>query len=286
MPSPCLGAHMSISGGPANALRRGHSIGCDAIQMFTRNANRWDAKDLSPEDIAAFCQARSETGIAAVVAHSSYLINLGSPDEPLWNKSVRALVRELERCAQLGIDAYVLHPGAHMGAGEEAGLARILAGLDAACTATADSSVVILLENTAGAGTLLGHTLEQLAWLADHMGDQARVGICLDTAHAFAAGYDLRTVEGYEGIWQAFDHHIGLRRLRALHLNDSKGELGSRLDRHENIGEGKLGLEPFRLLVNDLRLRGVPMLLETPKSADLHEDIENLACLRSLITTP
>ncbi|MHB1294194.1 MAG: deoxyribonuclease IV [Anaerolineae bacterium] len=286
MPALCLGAHMSISGGPANALRRGHSIGCGAVQMFTRNANRWDAKDLSAAEIDAFAQARSETCPAAVVAHSSYLINVGSPDEELWLKSVKALTSELERCAQLGIACYVLHPGAHMGAGEEAGLARVVQGLDAACAATGGNDVTILLETTAGAGTILGGAFEQLAWLADHLAEPARGGICLDTAHVFAAGYDLRTPEVYEATWQAFDATIGIERLQALHLNDSKGDLGSHLDRHEHIGKGKLGLEAFRLLVNDARLRGLPMLLETPKGEDLHEDVENLACLRSLVAEP
>ncbi|NLD42943.1 MAG: deoxyribonuclease IV [Chloroflexi bacterium] len=281
MHKPLLGAHMSIAGGPANALLRGRSIDCDAIQMFTRNANRWDSRDLTDKEIAAFHEAREATGLAHVVAHSSYLINLGSPDEALWARSQGALATELERCRLLGIAHYVLHPGAHMGAGEEAGLQRIADGLTATLAAFGDG-VTILLENTAGQGTALGYSFEQLRWLLEN-GPAERLGICFDTAHALAAGYDLRDAAGYAATWDAFDRTIGLERLAAIHLNDSKRDLGSRVDRHTHIGEGALGLEPFRLLVNDVRLRHIPMLLETPKNEDLAEDIMNLATLRSLV---
>lgn len=280
---PLLGAHMSIAGGPANALIAGHSIGCDAIQMFTRNANRWTAKPYKPEEIKAFSEARAATRIEPIVAHSSYLINLGSPDDDLWQKSVEALVDEIKRCRQLGVMDYVLHPGAHMGAGEEAGLARIAKGLTAALAATADTSVIILLETTAGQGSVLGYKFEQLAWLLKHAEPTARLGACFDTCHALAAGYEFRQPESYAAMWQEFDEVIGLQRLRAIHLNDALKDRGSRVDRHEHIGKGFVGLETFAMLLNDRLLQRVPMLLETPKSADLHEDVENLAVLRSLI---
>jgi deoxyribonuclease-4 len=287
MTRPWLGAHMSISGGPANALRAGRSIDCDAIQMFTRNANRWTSKDLTPEEISEFGEVRRETSIRAVVAHSSYLINLGSPDEALWRKSLGALVAELRRCQQLGVEDYVLHPGAHMGAGEEAGLRTIVRALDEALAATPPTdaeptTVRILLETTAGQGTLLGSRFEELAWLTEHASTPERLGVCFDTAHALAAGYEYRQPESYEAMWAQFDAVIGLARLRAVHLNDSLKDLGSHVDRHEQIGKGFVGLETFRRLLNDPRMAGLPLLLETPKSEDLHEDVENLALLRGL----
>ncbi len=278
-----LGAHMSIAGGPAKALLRGRSIGCDAIQMFTRNANRWSSRDLTPKEISDFEEARIETKIDPIVAHSSYLINLATPDETLGAKSLRALITEMKRCKQLGIDSYVLHPGAHVGSGEEAGLARVAEALNVAFEATPDSNVVILLETTAGQGTGLGYKYEQLAWLIEHVEVTRRVGVCFDTAHALAAGYEFRQKESYEAMWQQFDAIIGLERLRAIHLNDSKRDLGSRVDRHEHIGQGFVGLEAFRLLVNDPALCHVPMLLETPKGPEMLEDVKNLVLLRSLI---
>lgn len=278
-----LGAHMSIAGAPANALWAGRSIGCDAIQMFTRNANRWTSKELTPKEIDDFQRARVETGIAPIVAHSSYLINLGSPDEALWRKSLEALITELRRCQQLGLVDYILHPGAHMGAGEEAGLERIAQGLTRALEATAGSGVIILLETTAGQGSALGYRFEQLAWLIDRVRPPERLGICFDTAHALAAGYEYRTPERYEAMWREFEAVIGLKRLRAIHLNDSLKDVDSRIDRHTHIGQGYVGLDAFRMLLNDPRLRRAPMLLETPKSDDLHEDVENLAILRSLV---
>lgn len=283
MPAPRLGAHMSISGGPAKALERGHSIGCDAIQMFTRNANRWASKDLTDDEAQAFHRAFESTGIHPVIAHSSYLINLASPDDDLWARSVEALIVEMRRCRQLGVRDYVLHPGAHMDAGEEAGMARVVAGLREAFQATTGDDVAVLLEITAGQGSALGATFEQLAWMVHHAEPAARAGVCFDTAHALAAGYDFRDAENYRAMWQHFCDTIGLERLRAIHLNDAKRELGSHIDRHEHIGEGCVGLEAFRLLVNDPALRHVPMLLETPKGEDMHEDVENLARLRGLI---
>lgn len=286
---PRLGAHMSIAGGPAQALYRGASIGCAAIQMFTRNANRWSAKDLTPEEIAAFHRARAETGIDPVVAHSSYLINLGSPDEALWQRSVEALVTELERCQQLGIDRYVLHPGscAAASAGEtavEEGLERVARGLARALQAT--EGVTILVEIMAGQGAGLGRTFEELRWLLEHATPGERLGVCFDMAHALAAGYEYRDAAAYEAMWAAFEASIGRARLGCIHLNDSKRDLGSHVDRHTHIGEGYVGLEAFRLLLNDSRLHHVPMLLETPKEEDLADDVRNLATLRALLESP
>ena len=283
MTGPRLGAHMSIAGGPANALLRGHSIGCDAVQIFTRNANRWRSKELTSQQIEDFQQARAATGVHPIVAHSSYLINLGSPDDDLWRRSLDALILEMRRCQQLGVRDYVLHPGAHRGAGEKAGVGRIATALSAALSATAGTEVRVLLENTAGQGSSLGYRFEHLAWLMGHTEGTERLGACFDTAHALAAGYEFRQAESYAAMWEHFCDIIGLERLHAIHLNDSKRDLGSRVDRHEHIGKGYVGLEAFRMLVNDPRLRSVPMLLETPKGADMREDVENLALLRDLI---
>ncbi|TEU13657.1 MAG: deoxyribonuclease IV [Anaerolineales bacterium] len=283
MTGPRLGAHMSIAGGPANALLRGHSIGCDAVQIFTRNANRWRSKELTSQQIKDFQQARAATGIHPIVAHSSYLINMATPDDDLWRRSVEALILEMRRCQQLGVRDYVLHPGAHRGSGEEAGLERIAAALSAALSATAGAEVRVLLENTAGQGSGLGYTFEHLAWLMAHTEGTERLGVCFDTAHALAAGYEFRQAESYAAMWEHFCDIIGLERLHAIHLNDSKRDLASRVDRHEHIGKGYVGLEAFRMLVNDPRLRSVPMLLETPKGPDMLEDVENLALLRDLI---
>jgi deoxyribonuclease-4 len=283
MTGPRLGAHMSIAGGPANALRRGHSIACDAIQLFTHAPNRWKAPALTTEQVDEFHRVRRHTGIDAIVVHSPYLINLGSPDEGLWRRSIDALIDDLVRCQRLGVVDYVLHPGAHMGAGVESGLARVARGLDAALCALDDDALRILLETTAGQGTGLGHRFEQLVAIIDmaRMGHQ--LGVCLDTAHVMAAGYEFGDAESYAAMWAHFDGVIGLERLRTTHLNDSQRERGSRVDRHEHIGKGSVGLEAFRLLVNDRRLWRAPMLLETPKTPDLADDVANLKLLRGLL---
>jgi deoxyribonuclease-4 len=270
-----LGAHESIAGGVEKALARGQEVGCDTIQIFVKTPNRWVSKPLAEENVVAFREAVAETGIWPVFAHSLYLINLATPDDALWEKSVAALVDDLERCEQLGL------PG--MGSGEEAGLARIVAGLDEAHARLPGYQVQVWLETTAGQGDHLGHRFEQLQAMIDGVRAPERLGICFDTAHAFAAGYELRTREGFDGTWAAFDRLLGLERLRAVHLNDSKRDLGSRVDRHEHIGQGLLGLEPFRFLLNDARFAGLPMTLETDKGPDLAEDKENLRVLRSLI---
>jgi deoxyribonuclease-4 len=221
-------------------------------------------------------------GIRPIVGHTSYLLNLCSPHDDLWCKSIDTLVIELERCEELGVPWLVLHPGAHVGTGEEAGVARMARALGKVHAATPGFRTRLLLETTAGQGTRLGYRFEHLAWLLRQTPAGERLGICLDTCHVFAAGYELRTPDGYAATMRAFDRVIGLERLEAIHLNDSKGELGSRKDRHEHIGKGHIGLEGFRHLLNDARLARLPGILETPKSDDLHEDRENLAVLRCL----
>ena len=280
-----LGAHESIAGGLHRAFDRARSVGCDAVQIFVKSNRSWAVKPLTEEDVSQFKAKAEETGIHPVVGHASYLLNLGTPEEALWARSRDTLIVEIRRCQALGVPYLVLHPGSHVGAGEQTGLARVAQGLGEVHAATPCCRTRILLETTAGQGTNLGYRFEHLAWLMEHTPEGNRLGVCLDTCHAFAAGYELRTLAGYAATMEAFDRIIGLQRLKALHLNDSKGDLGSRKDRHEHIGQGTIGLEGFRHVVNDLRLAGLPGLLETPKSDDLHEDRENLALLRSLRET-
>lgn len=278
-----LGAHESIAGGLHLAFDRARAVGCEAVQLFVKSNRSWAVKPLSDEDVRLFHQKAAESGIAPVVGHTSYLLNLAAPDEELWLRSRDTLIIELQRCEVLGIPFLVLHPGSHMDAGDQAGLARVAQALGQVHAATPGYHTRILLETTAGQGTNLGHRFEQLAWLLENTPQGQRLGVCFDTCHVFAAGYELRTPQGYATTMEALDRIIGLERLHALHLNDSKGDLGSRLDRHEHIGKGLLGLEAFRLVLNDRRLNNLPGLLETPKSDDLHEDAENLAVLHSLI---
>ena len=278
-----LGAHQSIAGGVEKSLERGQEVGCDIVQIFVKSPNRWQSKALAEENVAAFRAAVDETGIWPVFAHGLYLVNLATPDDELWRKSLDALADDLERCERLGLPGLVIHPGSHVGSGEEAGLARIAAALDKVHARLPGYGVQIWLEITAGQGYHLGYRFEQLRAMIDGVQEPERLGVCFDTAHAFAAGYEQRTREGYEATWAAFDEVLGLERLKAVHLNDSKRELGSRVDRHEHIGQGELGLEPFRFLLNDPRFYGLPMSLETDKGPDLEEDRENLAVLRSLI---
>jgi deoxyribonuclease-4 len=279
-----LGAHESIAGGLHKAFDRARSVGCETVQIFVKSNRSWAVKPLTEEDVARFKAKSEETGIGPVVGHTSYLLNLGTHDEALWAKSRDMLIVELERCEALEVPWLVLHPGSHVGAGEEAGLVQVAQALGEVHAATPGFRTRILLETTAGQGTSLGCRFEHLAWLMEHTPEGERLGVCLDTCHVFAAGYELRTTAGYAATMEAFGRIIGLKRLHAIHLNDSKGNLGSRKDRHEHIGNGNIGLEGFRHVVNDSRLAGLPALLETPKGDDLHEDRENLAVLRSLIT--
>jgi len=277
-----LGAHESIAGGLHRAFDRARSVGCDAVQIFVKSNRAWAVKPLTDEDVARFRARAEETGIQPVVGHASYLLNPATRDETLWTRSRDTLIVELERCEALGVPYLVLHPGSHVGAGEEVGLARVARALGQVHAATPGFRAQILLETTAGQGTNLGYCFEHLAWLMEHVPEGGRLGVCLDTCHAFAAGYELRTPAGYAATIEAFDRTVGLEQLKAIHLNDCKGDLGSRKDRHEHIGQGGIGLDAFRHVVNDPRLAELPGLLETPKGEDLHEDRENLAVLRAL----
>jgi len=280
---PRLGAHMSIAGGLHKALERGASIGCETIQIFTRNSNRWQSKPRTNQELEQFQGAAAATGIHPVVAHAIYLINMASPDDEVRTKSCAAFAEELDRCHEAGIPYLVLHPGSHRGSGLGLGISLIGEAIRHAYQERPDCAVITLLENTAGQGDTIGRSLEELAQLAEAIDLPARTGICFDTAHALASGHELRTQEGYAQTWRRFDELLGLENLRCLHLNDSKVELGEERDRHQHIGQGYVGLDAFRMLVNDPRFKDLPMLLETPKSQDLHEDVENLALLRSLV---
>ncbi len=280
--NPRLGAHVSAAGGVSKAFARGQAAGCQTMQIFTRNQNRWVSKPLAPAEIERWQAAQSSSDIAPVVAHASYLINLASPDDALWEKSIDAFVDELSRAEALGLLGVVLHPGAHMKQGEEAGIARVAAALDRCHAATSGFRTLTLLETTAGQGTVLGHRFEQLAAMRAQAADPERIAVCFDTCHAFAAGYDFRTTEGYAAMIADFDRLIGLDRLACFHFNDSKHDLGSRKDRHEHIGQGGIGLSGFAHILNDPRFAHIPMILETPESKDLHEAVKNLAVLRGL----
>jgi deoxyribonuclease-4 len=284
-----LGAHESIAGGLVNAFDRGHTATCETIQIFTKSNRQWRAKTLTDAEVTAWCQrlATEERagGIFPVVAHTAYLINVASPQDTIWEKSCAALKIELERCETLGIPFLALHPGSHTGAGVDAGLANIARALGHVHREAPGLRTMICLEHMAGQGTNLGVTFEQLAWLLENTYAGERLGICLDSCHLYAAGYDVRTPAGYAETMAAFNRIVGLDRLKMVHLNDSIHELGSGLDRHTHIGEGTIGLEGFRNFVNDPHLTGLPGLLETDKSEDLHEDIENLTRLRNLVET-
>jgi deoxyribonuclease-4 len=278
-----LGAHMSVAGGHALAIERATAFNMTACQIFTKNANQWNAKPIAPEGAESFRAQVAASEIGFVVAHDSYLINLASPDDTLWQRSVAAFGDELQRCAQLGVPWLVTHPGAHMGTGVDEGVGRVARGLNRLFDELPDLDVTVLLETTAGQGTSLGRSFEELAMILALVEDQTRVGVCFDTCHVFAAGYDIRDPEVYATTMQAFDDSIGLERLRLFHLNDSKKGLGARVDRHEHIGEGELGREAFRLLLNDERFAGHPGILETPKGDEGEEDRRNLATLNGLV---
>ncbi len=280
---PLLGAHMSIGGGVGNALLEGKKVNCDAIQIFTKSSRQWAAKPYTKGEIEQFEINRKETGITNIIAHDSYLLNLGSPDSGLRKRSVDAFIDELERCETLGISNLIAHPGAHVGSGEAAGIKTIAKSLDEVHKNCRGYNVKVTLEITAGQGSNLGYRFEQIAAIIAATKQSDRLRVCFDTEHAFAAGYDIRTREGYERTFSEFDRIIGLERLAAFHLNDSKKEFHSRVDRHEHIGKGHIGVAAFRFLMNDKRFWGLPMCLETPKGPDLKEDRENLTLLRKLL---
>ncbi len=276
-----MGAHVSITGGLRLAPARGKEIGCEAIQIFSKNQRQWKAKPLDEEEAEAFKAEVGRAGLASVAIHDSYLINLADTEEEGLEKSRAAFVEEMERAQRLAVRYLIFHPGAHKGAGEEAGIARISESIDYCVEAADASDVVLLLESTAGQGSTLGYRLEQLREIRKAVGNPTRVGYCLDTCHIFAAGYDIGDEEGYEAVIHHASKVLGLEEIRAFHLNDSKRELGSRVDRHEQIGEGELGLGAFRRLVNDARFQDVPGFLETPgEDEDFRRNLEVLKGLR------
>jgi deoxyribonuclease-4 len=283
---PLLGAHMSIEGGLHKAFERISLIGGQSLQIFSKNQRQWRVPELSPSEIEKFIERWEQWGKGPVAVHDSYLINLANPDGEKANRAASAFAEEIRRSDQLAIPFLIMHPGSHVGSGMEKGLLQLTANIDRAFAQADDAkSVMVLLETTAGQGTGLGASFEELAYIITHSEFNERLGVCFDTCHAFAAGYDISSAAGYKKTFADFDKNIGLERLKFFHLNDSKKGLGSRIDRHEHIGKGEIGLEGFRLLMNDPRFAEHPMVLETPKEKDLKEDIENLKLLRSLIKT-
>jgi deoxyribonuclease-4 len=278
-----FGAHMSISGGLHKAFGHGERAGCDTIQIFSKNQQQWRAKPLAEAEIAQFRAEQQRCGMSPLIVHDSYLINLASPNDELWEKSIAAFADELERCRLLGIPYLVTHPGAHTGSGEAAGLQREAVALNRLLDAGVGGDVMILLETTAGQGSCLGYRFEHLAQLIEQTSRADRLGVCVDTCHLLAAGYDIRSAEACAATFAEFDRVIGLARIKAFHLNDSQKDLGSKVDRHTHIGAGYVGIAGFRAIVNDPRFAELPMILETPKGDDLAEDLENLARLRALI---
>jgi deoxyribonuclease-4 len=273
---------MSIAGGLHLALERGAELRCGAVQVFVKNQRQWAAPRLTEDAVRAFHAARRRTRIGAVFAHAAYLINLAASGAASWRQAVDAFTDELERAEALGLASVVIHPGSHGGEGVDAGLARVVAALDEVTRRTAGYRVRIALENTAGGGHTLGRTFAELALMLDRAARAERLGVCIDTCHLFAAGYDIRRDAGWEATFAECAECVGPRRVLAFHLNDSKGGLGSGLDRHEHIGRGALGLLPFRRLLNDPTFARVPMVLETPKDPEPEADRRNLATLRRL----
>ena len=278
-----LGAHMSISGGVHLAPERGRAAGCSVMQIFTQNANQWRGKMPTDSDAALFREKLAESGILEVVSHDIYLVNLASAPGDVRDKSMIAFQEEMQRCSRLGIDKIVMHPGSHLGEGEEIGLKRISASFNALFSSTPEFTGKVLLENTAGQGSNLGYRFSHLKTIIEDSEFPDRFGVCLDTCHSFAAGYDLKTAAGYAATFAEFEREIGLQRLACFHMNDSKKGLESHVDRHEHIGQGTLGLEPFRMLLNDPRFASLPKILETPKGDNDEMDEVNLKILRGLI---
>ena len=278
-----LGAHISIAGGVDKAIERGASLSCTAIQVFTKNSNQWKGRPLRPEEIETFLALRKKSKISAIIAHDSYLINLATSHPDLKEKSINALIREMERCKALEIPSIVIHPGAHIEAGEETGIRNIADSLNTVFQRTEGWGVAIALETTAGQGTSIGYRFEHLRQIKNGVRKKDRIKTCLDTCHLFAAGYDIRTSEGYHKVISDFDRTVGLDSVACLHVNDSKKGLGSRVDRHEQIGKGHIGISAFQLLMNDKRFKDVPRIIETPKGKEMEEDRVNLALLRSLV---
>lgn len=283
--TPRFGAHMSVAGGLENAFTAGVAVGCDCLQIFVKNQRQWQAKPLTDEQISRYRDAASATGLAPIIAHATYLLNLASPQEPMRDKSIRCMIDELERCETLGVSGLVFHPGAHMDDPVELGIKHIAESLDEVHKACAGFESMILLETTAGQGSAIGWQLPQIGDIIDQTKEPDRLGVCLDTCHLFAAGYDFRTREGYDAMIDEMERTFGIDRIKCIHTNDSKKDCGSRVDRHDHIGQGKIGKEGFAHFVNDRRFAGIPMILETPKGKDgrgTDLDKVNLKRLREL----
>ncbi len=281
-----FGAHLSIAGGVHNAIKSAVRIRCDCLQVFVKNQQQWSAPPLDPGVVRQWRRLRRENDIEPIVAHATYLLNLATPADDLWRKSIDAFTEEIRRCAVLGIGDIIVHPGSHRGTSVAAGIDRVASAVDEVCSATKGSGVRILLETTAGSGDSVGGRFEHLAAMIERSRSKRRLGVCVDTCHIFAAGYDIREERRYEEVMAELEQHVGLQRVRCIHLNDSKRELGSRVDRHEHIGKGKIGRRGFRHIVNDEHLAHVPKILETPKGEDgrgRNLDKMNLAKLRRLI---
>ncbi|HSP13853.1 MAG TPA: deoxyribonuclease IV [Thermoanaerobaculia bacterium] len=275
-----IGAHISTKGGLHTAFERAAAIHASAMAIFAKNSNQWKGKDLTPEICAEFTEKRT---VKPVLTHASYLINLATTNEEFHRKSIDAFVDELDRAERLGIHAVVLHPGAHMGAGVESGLDQIARSLDRIHAMVPEHKVVTLLETAAGQGSCLGCSFEELGKILQRVDDRSRVGVCVDTCHIFASGYDIRTPAGYEETIEKLEEHVGIENVGAFHLNDSKKHLGSRVDRHEHIGKGQLGLDAFGLVLNDPRFARIPKILETPKTVETESDRTNITALRALL---
>ena len=283
---PLFGSHLSIAGGYYKAVNAAKSLDLDCVQIFTKNNNQWKAKTLTDDDIARFRDAIAETGIQKPCSHDSYLINLASPKPDLWQKSLDAFVIELDRAERFGLVGVVMHPGSFVTSTEEEGLQKIIEAFDNVLEQTAGQQVEVWIETTAGQGTNLGYRFEHLHEIIAGVQDNSRLGVCVDTCHIFAAGYPLKTAKEYKATMQEFDDVVGIDRIKAFHLNDSKKEFGSRVDRHEHIGQGFLGLKPFKHLVNDKRFKQTPMYMETPKGENDEgekNDAVNLRTLKSLM---
>lgn len=279
-----LGAHMSIAGGVDKAVERAAKIGCTTFQLFTKNSNQWKATPLNEQTVQNYKRLLKLTKIKPVVAHDSYLINLCAKDKSVLKKSREAFIDELKRCEILEVDYLNFHPGSHMGLGEEDGIKLIAESINIAHEKTKGFKVKSMIETTAGQGTSIGYRFEQIRKIIDLVEDKRRLVVCVDTCHIFAAGYDIRTEQSYFNTFEEFDKIVGLKFLKAFHLNDSKKDLGERVDRHEHIGKGKIGLNGFRFIMNDERFMNIPKILETPKGEDMREDVINLRKLRRLIS--
>lgn len=279
-----LGAHVSISQGVDKAIIRGQEIGSDTIQIFTKNSTQWKSKEIKDEELQRYLKLKEGSGIEPIFSHNSYLINIGSPDPILLRRSRNALIEELRRCEALQLAYLVIHPGAYLNSTLQDGIKRIAESLSIAHQKISHKRVIICLENTAGQGTSIGHNFEELIKIIELTDQSERLGICLDTCHLFAAGYDIKSANGYNKTFEEFEAIFGIHRLKVIHLNDTKNRLGSRVDRHEHIGKGFLGIKPFQWLLNDKRFNNIPMVIETPKEKDANEaDRANLNLLRSLM---